>query len=86
MEGQWLAVLQLLSQEAARSWGVTPGPWQGGEMARVLVSLGDGTDDGVPASPQKLSFVLVVLAKRNAARKLKLRIRGLVEAAVKPRG
>lgn len=64
---------ELFSQEAALSSDVTPGPWQGGEMARVLVSLGDGTDDGVSASPQKLSFVLVVLAKRNTAGKLKPR-------------
>lgn len=62
---------ELLSQEASLSSDVTPGLWQGGEMARVLVSLGDGTDDSIAASPQKLSFVLVVVAKRNPARKLK---------------
>lgn len=42
-------------------------------MAHVLVSLGDGTDDSISASPQKLSFVLVVYAKRNTTRELKPR-------------
>lgn len=51
---------ELLSQEAAVSSDVPPGLCWGGEMAPVLVSLVDGTDDSVSASPRKLSFVLVV--------------------------
>lgn len=51
---------ELLSQEAALGSDVPPGHCWGGDMAPVLVSLGDGTDDSVSASPHKLSFVLVV--------------------------